>query len=188
MAAGGNPLNVDLGPGRLYVAALGVAEPASASAALPSADWKVIGYTEEGSSVSTELTSEAIEVAEETDPIAYEQTRRVTTVTFSMAEMTKRRLWLTLGGGAAGNDDTIPFEFPDLSEVVAVQILWDSEETGLLNTNKRWLFRRCTPSGTVETARRKAPQKSLLPVTFDCAKPSTTTKAVKVYPNASGQI
>lgn len=186
MSAGGNPANVDLGPGRLYYAPLGTAEPTTCSAALPSA-WIAVGYTEDGTEVATEITSEAIEVAEELDPIAFEQTRRMTKLSLQIAEMTKKRLALALGAGAAVVDDSGTFEFPDASEIVGVMFVWDSNETPDA-TNRRWLFRKCTPSGTVSTARRKAPQKALIPVTFDCAKPSTSEKAVKVFPNASGQV
>ena len=75
MAAGGTPSNVDLGPGRLYVAPLGTAEPVNCSAALPSA-WIPIGYTEDGTEFQFGVTREAVEVAEEVDPIGYEMTRR----------------------------------------------------------------------------------------------------------------
>lgn len=186
MAAGGNPANVDLGPGRLYYAPIGTTEPTDCSTALPSA-WVVVGYTEEGTEIATEITSEMIEVAEELDPIAYEQTRRTTKVTFSMAETTKRRLGLALGTGGSETDNAASFEFPDAGTTVAVMFVWDSDDVPSA-TNKRWLFRKCTPTGTVSTARRKAPQKALIPVTFDCAKPSTAVRSVKVFPNSSGQI
>jgi hypothetical protein len=186
MAAGGTPANVDLGPGRLYYAPLGTAEPASCSAALPSA-WIPVGYTEDGTEVQTDITSEGIEVAEELDPVLFEQTRRTTKLTISMAEATVSRLALALGAGAARANDSAAFEFPDAGSVVPVMFVWDSDEAPSA-TNRRWIFRRCTPSGTVSTARRKAPQKALIPVTFDCARPDGTTRSVRVFPNASGQI
>ena len=186
MAAGGTPGNVDLGPGRLYVAPLGTAEPTSCSAALPSAWWS-IGYTEDGTEVTTEITSEAIEVAEELDPIGFEQTKRMTKIALQMAESTKKRLAVALGAGAGQTDDAASFEFPDAGSVVGVMLVWDSEDTPTA-TNKRWVFRKCTPSGTVGIARRKAPQKALIPVTFDCAKSDASTKAIIVFPNSSGQI
>lgn len=186
MAAGGTPGNVDLGPGRLYYAPLGTTEPTSCSATLPSA-WIAVGYTEDGTEIQTDITSEAIEVAEELDPIGFEQTRRLTRLTVQIAEMTKKRLALALGAGAGETDDSATFEFPDSGDIVGVMFVWDSDETPSA-TNRRWLFRKATPSGTVSTARRKAPQKALIPVTFDCAKPDTSTKAVKVFPNSSGQI
>jgi len=186
MAAGGTPGNVDLGPGRLYYAPLGTTEPVNCSAALPSA-WIAVGYTEDGTSVDTEITSEAIEVAEELDPIGFEQTRRMTKLSLSMAESTKKRLALALGAGAGQTDNAASFEFPDAGSVVGVMFVWDSEETPSA-TNRRWVFRKCTPSGTVSIARKKAPAKALIPVTFDCAKPSASTKSIIVFPNSSGQI
>lgn len=186
MAAGGTPGNVDLGPGRLYYAPLGTSEPTLASASLPSA-WIAVGYTEDGTEVATEISSEAIEVAEELDPIRFEQTRRITRVSFQLAEATKKRLALVLGAGAGYSDDGDTFEFPDSGDVVGVMFCWDSEESAGAS-NRRWLFRQCTPSGTVSIARRKAPQKALMPVTFDCAKPDASTKAVKVFPDTSGRI
>ena len=68
MAAGGTPGNVKLGAGRLYYAPLGTTEPTNCSTALPSA-WIAVGYTENGTSIDTAITSEDIEVAEELDPI-----------------------------------------------------------------------------------------------------------------------
>lgn len=186
MAAGGTPGNVLLGPGRLYYAPLGTTEPVSCSAALPSA-WISVGYTEEGTQVDMEITSESIEVAEELDPIRFSQTKRTTKLMLSMAEVTKKRLALALGAGAGAADDAAFFEPPDPSAIVGVMLVWDSDEVPSA-TNRRWIFRQCTPSGTTSVARKKAPNKSLIPVTFDCAKPSASTPPVRVYPNASGQI
>jgi hypothetical protein len=187
MAAGGTASNVTLGPGRLYYAPVGTAEPASASSAVPSA-WLPVGYTEEGTEFSAEITSEAIEVAEEFDPIAYRATSRRTSITFQMVEATISKLALALGAGATRVDNAVTFEFPDPSAVVDVMFLWDSDETPTTNQNRRWLFRQARPSGTVSLANRKAPAKRGLPITFDCAKPSSAASAVKVYPNASGQV
>lgn len=183
----GTPANVDLGPGRLHFAPLGTAEPVSCSAALPSA-WVPVGYTEDGTSVDTEITSEAIEVAEELDPIAFEQTRRMTRLSLQMAEPTKRNLALALGAGAGQTNNSDPFEFPDAGDIVGVMFVWDSMLGTPNATNRRWIFRQCTPSGTISIARRKAPQKALIPVTFDCAKPSAAIKAVRVFPNNLGQV
>lgn len=186
MAAGGTPGNVDLGAGRLYYAPLGTTEPTSCSAA-PDAAWIAVGYTEDGSTIETDITSEAIEVAEELDPVLFEQTRRRTKVGFQMAEPTKKRLALALGAGAGQTDNAASFEFPDAGDITAVMLMWDSEETPSA-TNRRWIFRKCTPSGTQTMANRKAPNKRLIPVMFDCAKPDASTKAVKVFPNSSGQV
>lgn len=185
MSAGGNADAVQLGPGRLYVAPLGTSEPTSASAALPSA-WSPIGYTEDGNAFASDLTSEPVEVAEELDPIAYENTRRLNRLTFQMAEATARNLVLALGGGAAQANDGSSVEPPDAGSEVAVMLIWDSDETPGA-TNVRWLYRQAKPSGTIEIGRRKAPGKTLIPVTFNLEKPSSA-KPFKVFPNAAGDI
>lgn len=184
MAAGGTPANVTLGPGRLYYAPIGTTEPVNCSSALPSA-WKVVGYTEEGTEVSTELNVENIEVAEELEPIDQMLTSRTTTVTFTMVEATASRLALAMGAGAGRADDAASFEFPDT--LTAVMLVWDSMDT-VDATNRRWLFRQAKPQGTVAMARRKAPEKTGVAVTMACAKPSSTTAAVKVFPNSSGRV
>jgi len=186
MAAGGTPGNVKLGPGRLYFAPLGTAEPTNCSTALPSA-WIAVGYTEDGTQIDIDITSEAIEVAEELDPIRFMQTKRMTKLTVSMAESTKKRLTLAWGGGAGGTDDSTPIEPPDPASIVGVMLVWDEMDTPDA-TNRRWLIRQATPSGTISTSRKKAPAKTLIQATFDCAKPSTTTAPIKVFPNSSGQV
>lgn len=186
MAAGGTVTNVQIGPGRLYVAPLGTTEPTSASAALPSA-WRAVGYTEEGSAFSTELTNEPVEVAEEVDPILYVLSRRTNTLALAMAETTRRNLALALGGGANAANDASAFEPPDAGDEVAVMLAWDSEDDPTSGTNTRWLFRQGKPGGTIELPRRKAPAKSMIAVTFNLEKP-TGLAPYKVFPDANGLI
>jgi hypothetical protein len=187
MAAGGTPGAVQLGPGRLYVAPLGTAEPTSASAALPSA-WRAIGYTEEGSAFSTELTNEAIEVAEEVDPIRYVLTRRSNMLALSMAEVTRQNLGLALGDATAAHAANGPtaFEPPDPGAEAACMIVWDRLDVPTVS-NVRWLFRQAKAGGTIEIAARKAPAKSLIAVTFSLEKPATSAPW-RVFPNVSGHI
>jgi hypothetical protein len=188
MAAGGSPTNVKLGPGRLYYAPLGTTEPVSSSAALPSA-WQAIGYTENGTEIATNITSEDIEVAEEFDPIDNVMTKRSTVVTVEMAESTKKRLLLALGAGASFADDGAVFEMPDADAVVGVMMVWDSDlGTTPTNLNRRILFRSVKPSGNVTTVRRKAPAKSTISATFTAIKPDAANRAVKFFPNGLGQI
>jgi hypothetical protein len=186
MAAGGTPANVKLGPGRLYYAPLGTAEPTNCSSALPSA-WRTLGYTENGTEIAAAVSAEDIMVAEELEPIDNVQVSRTITLTTEMAESTKRRLLLALGAGAASNDDSTPFEFPDPATVVGVMLVWDELDTPTA-ANRRWLFRSAKPSGTITTVRRKAPAKATIAATFNCVKPDATNGAVRVFPNASGQV
>lgn len=186
MAAGGTPSNVKLGPGRLYYAPLGTAEPTSCSAVLPSA-WKPVGYTENGTEVSIDISAEDIMVAEELDPVDRVTVSRTTRLTVEMAESTKGRLALAMGGGAGVADDSTPYEFPEPGAEASVMLVWDELDTPTAQ-NRRWLFREVYAAGTITTARRKAPAKSTISATFTAVKPSAAASAVRIFPNASGQV
>ncbi|MGK2948987.1 MAG: hypothetical protein ACSLFP_10460 [Acidimicrobiales bacterium] len=185
MAAGGNSDAVQLGPGRLYIAPIGTTEPTSASAALPSA-WSPLGYTEDGNAYAADITTEPIEVAEELDPIRYVNTRRLNRLTLQMAEATARNLVLALGAGGAHPNDGQFVEPPDAGDSVAVMIVWDSDEAPGAD-NVRWVYRQAVPSGTIELPRRKAPAKTLIPVTFNLEKPASAKPWI-CFPNAAGDI
>jgi hypothetical protein len=189
MAAGGTPGNVKLGPGRLWYAPLGTAEPTDASTVLPIA-WLPIGYTENGTEIVTTVTAEDIEVAEEFDPIDNIQTKRVTVLNVEMAESTKRNLLLAIAGGsgAAATNDGIAFEFPDADQITGVMMVWESTLSTPDSTNRRWLLRTAKPNGTITTVRRKAPAKSSITASFTCVKSAAGLRAVKVFPNALGQV
>lgn len=188
MAAGGTPGNVKLGPGRLYYAPLGTAEPTLASAALPSA-WQAVGYTEEGTEIGVDMTSEDIEVAEELEPIDNVMTKRVQTVKVTFAESTKKRLLLALGAGASYSDDGTAFEFPDPDTLVGVMLIWDSETaTTPTIANSRWLFRSVKPTGTITRVNNKAPNKRTIAVTFNAYKPDASNRAIKVFPTPTGLV
>lgn len=170
----GTPGNVLLGPGLLYVAPIGTAEPASATATLNAA-FREVGYTEDGTVVSYTINTEDILVAEEFDPVLIATTGRVGSVAFKMAENTRQNLALALNSGAdAATTGTI--EPPDPGDEVRVMVLLQTEE------GARWLFRRCLQSGNIEMPRNKAPAKALLPVTFRLEKP-TSAKPFIVWPS-----
>jgi hypothetical protein len=148
----------------------------------------VVGYTEEGTTVETEITTEAVEVAEELDPILYVMTRRMTRLNVEMAEMAVSRLALAMGAGASRADDATNFEFPIPSAIVGVMLVWDSEEVPTVNTNRRWIFRSVVPNGTISISRHKAPDKATIPAQFQCQLPSGQTSPVRIFPNASGLV
>lgn len=188
MAAGGNPNNIVLGAGRLYVAAIGTAEPASASAALPSA-WRAVGYTEDGTTVNIELTQDEIEVAEELDPVAYVMSKRKVSVSVQMAESTRRNLALSIDGSPNAVNTAASYEPSNPGAEVAFMMVWDSDEdpTVVADENIRWVFRSCKTAGSIELHRNKAPNKSLLPLEVMVQKPAGLAP-FKVFPNASGLI
>lgn len=184
MAAGGNTANITLGPGRLYTAPVGTSEPASASAALPSA-WRAIGYTEDGTTFTMNLTNSPVIVAEEVDPVRYVLSARASSLAVKMAEMTRQNLALAMGSGFQLNDAEA-FEPPDPGSEVAVMLVWDKDETPSAS-NARWLFRQAKVNGSVAVQFAKSPQKALLPVVFDLEKPPSLAP-FKVYPSSTGII
>lgn len=170
----GTPGNVLIGPGTLYVAPIGTAEPASATATLDAA-FREVGYTEDGTTFNYEITTEDVNVAEEYDPVMIATTGRSGSVAFQMAEATRRNLALAVNSGAAGATSG-SLEPPDPGSEVRVMILLQTAE------GARWLFRRCLQSGSIGIQRNKAPQKALLPVTFKLEKP-TGAKPFIVWPS-----
>lgn len=185
MAAGGNSDNIGLGAGRLYVAALGTAEPTDASSALPSA-WRPVGYTEDGTTFTADITSDPVEVAEELEPVRWDNSSRRLSVAFSMAEVTRRNLALALSIGAAEANTAEYLEPPTVGSEVAVMLVWDSDETPSA-ANSRWLFRQAKPSGSIAIQRNKTPNKALIPVTFNLEKPSGL-QPFRVYPDSAGRV
>jgi hypothetical protein len=187
MAAGGSSANIHLGPGRLYYAPLGTAEPATAIAALPSA-WRVVGYTESGTQIEAEVTSESIMVAEELDPVLIVQTSRMTRLTVEMVEMAVSKLAFAMGGSATRVDDATAFDFPDPASVTGFMLVWDSHESPTDANNRRWIFRAVYPNGTITINRNKAPQKASMSASFMCAVPEGSTSPVRVIPGPNGRI
>lgn len=177
--------NVDMGPGYLYVAAIGTTEPADCSTALPSA-WYTVGYTESGSAFSNEITTEDIEVAEELEPIDVRETKRLVTVEWETAEVTRRNLALAMNAGAGAPNSAASIEPPALGSSVYVMLAWDSMLTPDA-TNIRRLFRRCKNTSNIQIQNRKAPQKALIPMTFRCVKPTGLAPFIS-YPNSTGLI
>lgn len=170
LVAKGDPDAVVLGPGLLYVGAASAADPTDADTALAVADFRPVGYTEEGSSFAYETSTEDVTVAEENDPVRTVPTGTTSTLSFSMAEMTWQNLQLALNAGSSAA--AIPPTAPTLIEPVEpgteqrVKLIWDSDY------GSRWIFRQCIQSGTLTIDRKKAPDKGLLPVEFKCEKPA----------------
>jgi len=188
MSAGGTTTNVKLGPGRVWIAPIGTAAPTSASSAPDPAFW-ALGYTEEGTTISIEYTAEAIEVAEELDPIDYVNTARAVTLSLSAAEVTRKRMAVAVSLGAEYADNAAVLDLPDADQPqVGVAVIWDSAETAAGNDqNIRWYIPKLLPAGTLEIARQKAPNKALLPMELNAVK-LTGSPLLRVFPNAQGLV
>lgn len=167
-----------IGPGALYVASLGTTEPAQ-TVPFPAwpTGWYRLGYTEDGSSFSYELSTEAVEVAEELERVFTMTTGRDQSVTFQLAEPTQYNLKVAMNGGASfiadpTSGNAVVFEPPALGTEVRVMLGFDSE-SGL----DRWIWRQCFQTGSVEMQRRKGNNKTLIPATFTVEKPATGAKS-----------
>lgn len=171
----GDPTNVRVGPGWLWLAPIGSLEPADLIADF-SPEWTQIGYTQEGSNFVFDDTWEDVDVAEELEPIDVLQTARRITVNFAAAEMTAENLEYAFNGGTVTTSSGLTtFEPPELGDVTRVMLGWEHAD-GL----ERWIFRRCTQIGSVDIARRKAPAKATIPMSFRAVKPESAT-SFKVY-------
>lgn len=190
MAAGGTPGNVKLGTGRLYIAPIGTAEPASATAVLPSAWWP-LGYTETGTELQFDRSTEGVIVAEEFDAIDEINVSRTIMLNVEIAERTKKRLLLVHGGGAAGVDDATAFELPDPETNTGFMAVWDSDKADTPTAfNRRRLFRLCKPTGSVTEAQARPPQKQTVKASFKVLQPAggPAVTPIKFYPSVTAPL
>lgn len=166
-----NPDKVKVGAGLLYIGPLGTTEPTDLTTpwATVDVDWLAIGYTEEGHEFSSEPNFEAIEVAEELDPIRYEQSGNASSVSFSAAEFTVTNLSRAFNGGTITtlSGTVVRFEPPAVGTVTHAMIGWESNDG-----DERFVFRKCLQTGNVAIAHRKAPAKALIPMEFRLVVPS----------------
>lgn len=172
MPTRGNAKALSLGPGFLFIAALGSTEPVDLAAA-----WNVafvpLGYTQEGSSFSYAPSFDPVEVAEELDPLDSVSTGRAISVSFACAEITAENLKRAMNGGTITTGGVAPntfktFEPPALGAELKVMVGFQSED-GL----ERWVWRECKQTGTVEMQRRKGADKTTIANEFTVYKPAT---------------
>lgn len=162
----GDPTAVRVGPGKLYIAPIGSSEPTDLETPWDEA-WVPLGYTDEGSSITFDNTFEDVMVAEELEAILTLQTARQINVTFALAEITAANMQRAFNGGTIQTSDgVITYEPPDAGDYTPVMLGWEADD-GL----ERLVFRRCVQVGSVEIARRKAPDKATIPVEFRANKP-----------------
>jgi hypothetical protein len=171
---------ISTGPGVLYAAPIATSDPTDATSTLPSV-WRRLGYTEEGNVFTYGITTEAIFVAELLDPVRIDTTKREGALKFAMAEMTRENFALALNAGANAANDATLIEPPDIGTEVRVKLVLQTQG------GARYIFRRCIQGGTLETARKKSPDKALLQVEFQMEVP-TGARLFGVYPAASGYL
>lgn len=166
----GNPNKVKVGAGLLYVAPVGSTEPNDLTTpwSTVDSDWVPFGYTEEGHNFSSEPNFEPIEVAEELEPIRFEQTATTQSLEFAAAEMTVNNLKYAFNGGTVTTISGTVVEYlpPTLGSATRVALGWESNDG-----EERWIFRKCLQTGNVTVARNKAPNKATIPMTFRLENP-----------------
>lgn len=165
----GTPKNVRVGPGWLYIGAVGATEPTDLDTDWDYADWTPIGYTDEGSEFQFDRTVENVEVAEELDPVLTFETSRSTKISFASAEITARNLQVALNGGDINvSGATTTFEPPEAGDITYVAIGWQATD-GL----ERWVFRKALSAEPVSIGRRKSPDKAVIQMGFQVVKPDS---------------
>lgn len=161
-----DPSAVRVGPGTLYIAPIGSTEPTDLATAWDAA-WVELGYTDAGSEIVIDQTFEDVTVMEELEPIEIAQTARQVTVNFALAEMTATNIQRAMNGGTITVAGAVTkFEPPAAGTFTPRMIGWESDD-GL----ERLVFRRCIQTGSVTMARRRAPDKATIPMSFRCTKP-----------------
>lgn len=168
--ARGNPANIALGPGTLYIAVLGTPEPVDLSTpwATVSANWIPLGYTDEGSTLNYSVDTEKVEVAEELDSIATALNSRDLSLAFALAEITGANLKRALNGGTiTSGTGIVTFEPPDLGEETRTMLGWESEAH-----DERWVYRKCLQTGAMEMTRAKGAAKATISCEYTLERPS----------------
>jgi hypothetical protein len=173
----GTPSNIRLGPGQLYIAPLGTAEPTTLSAV--ATGFVALGYTETGSEIDFATTYDDVEVAEEVDPVAVIKTKRLISIKVIAAEITARNFQYAMNGGTIGSPTAgyVTFDPPLTSDSdVHVMLLWQADDN-----QERWLFRECNQVGTITIPRHKGKDMAKIPMEFRALVPATALKPFKTW-------
>jgi hypothetical protein len=178
-----NPNNIKVGPGTLYAAPLGTAEPVSVTGAWP-AGWTALGYTDAGSEFDFGPTTSPISVEEELWEIRQAITGYTGTMTFVLAEVTRQNLALVLNAGIGAStiassqgtngDGSLWQETPSAGSEVRVMLGWDSiplAATTAADPNSRLIVRQTLQTGTVKRTAKKGANKSMYAASFKLEKP-----------------
>jgi hypothetical protein len=167
--------NVITDPGMLWIAALGTADPTNTVAGSkftddPAVAFIPLGATEDGTNFSYQTNVAAVTVAEFFDPIKYATTDRSGSIAFNLTNIALSNYQRALNGGIAaltpisgtGATALYKVEPPAPGAEVRAMILWESTDATI-----RILCRQTIQGGTISSAFRKAPDKAVIPCTFN---------------------
>lgn len=177
-----------VGPGYLWIAPIGTAEPTAAVTAGKFSDtipvaWLPLGATVEGTTFAYNTTVEPVMVAEFFDPIAYYTTERSGSLAFSMASWTLSNLRRAVNGGIAAiaptgtsGQELASFEPPTPGTETRAMLLWQSDDDTV-----RLLVRRAISSGEVSMTMNKAPNYASIPTTWNMELPVGSSAPFKLW-------
>jgi hypothetical protein len=160
-------------PGFLFVSPLGTAVPTNTVAGTKFTDawagaWIPLGATEEGSTFSYSTSVEPVRVAELFDPVKYSTTDRAGSMAFSLASWTLANWKLAMNGGTlalvsgTGATQLNKYTPAQPGSEVRMQLGWES-----LDGTVRIVAYQVINGGEVASAFRRAPDKALIPFTFN---------------------
>lgn len=167
-------------PGYLLIAPLSSTVPTNTVAGGVFTDswdaaWLSLGATEEGSTFAYSTTVEPIMVAEYFDPISYRTTERGGSIAFNLADWTLSNYRRAINGGVAalaatsgtGATTLGTLEPPDPGDEVRCMIGWES-----LDNTVRLICHQTIQGGEISSAFTRAPDKALIPCTFQLEVPT----------------
>lgn len=132
------------------------------------------------STISTEISVEEIEVAEELEPVKYVQGKRTGTLAFAMAQASRQNLALAFNLGADAANGTTALDPPAPGGEVSVSFVLQT------NQGARWYFPSGKNGGTFEMSRAKS-GKTLIGVEFNLEK-LTNLPLFRVFPASGGLV
>jgi hypothetical protein len=172
--------NVLTDPGYLFIAPLASSVPSNTVSGSVFTDawpvaWLSLGATEEGSQFAYSTSVEPIMVAEYFDPISYRTVERSGSIAFNLADFTLTNYRRAINGGVAalaatsGSGATAlgTLEPPEPGDEVRCMIGWES-----LDATVRLICHQTIQGGEITSAFRRAPDKALIPCTFQLEVPS----------------
>jgi hypothetical protein len=173
-------------PGFLFWAPLATTLPANTVVASKFSDtwpvgWLQLGATVEGSTLSYELTVEAITVAELFDPIKFPTTGRTGSLSFALAEFSMTNLKRAMNGGTitvtgATTTTMSSYAFPTPGLEARAMLGWESSDATV-----RIVAPQSISSGTIEMAFQKAPNFAQIPTTWNMEIPAGASQPFNIY-------
>lgn len=141
------------------------------------AAWLGLGATEDGSEFSYSTSVEPIKVAEYFDPISYSTTERAGKIAFNLADFTLTNYRRSINGGTAalaatsgtGATTLGTLTPPTPGTEVRCMIGWES-----LDNTVRLICHQTIQGGEITSAFKKAPDKAVIPCTYQLEVPSAT--------------